>query len=571
MRNDIRKEKKVTKLMKIMFGAAVIANLAVLMYFINDFRTLRKQIADINNIRVQLPEEFKNAVADQTSASTKAMARDILGQSSRGVAEELARMGKSNDQAIERLVDGTSSNLQSVVWRLEDGAARVNKLCREHEGKSAGKVSDAESAFALYESDPSNEVALLYLQIAIRKNPSELKYIRSMWHAVEQSGMDTGLVQEFQNMLSYCLDEAPADRLVELAALVKDLRACIAKLEVGSEASENQADDKTRIAKLKDSLSSNELSLEFDSQTEEIASRRVKILKELAVLDDSMDYAAESETAELIVRLANAADRVKGYIQQAGTEIARVGQRSVASEDELRDALACLGATAVSQPIVLAQQDVQALYGLLFAARHTNAVEACRKEFEKLDRLVRESLGEVDKMKAKMIRACVDSMSRDASGPRETKYTEQLKNIDRQGKIISNYIGCISNPEIANGVLSRHLELLEEAKKVQRARMKTYQEESAAEMREIAKEIKKYKDDAWRKEYKKNQAVPLLKRLVKIDPDLLVPEIQELYQYEYSQLTTDFNAWIEKENAYEYKAEFMVELEGVEKNKLEEL
>ena len=112
MRNDIRKEKKVTKLMKIMFGAAVIANLAVLMYFINDFRTLRKQIADINNIRVQLPEEFKNAVADQTSASTKAMARDIRGQSSRGVAEELARMGKSNEQAIERLVDGTRSNLQ---------------------------------------------------------------------------------------------------------------------------------------------------------------------------------------------------------------------------------------------------------------------------------------------------------------------------------------------------------------------------------------------------------------------------------------------------------------------------
>ena len=94
---------------------------------------------------------------------------------------------------------------------------------------------------------------------------------------------------------------------------------------------------------------------------------------------------------------------------------------------------------------------------------------------------------------------------------------------------------------------------------------------SPAEMKEIAKEIKKYKDDAWRKEYKKNQAVPLLKRLVKIDPDVLVPEIQELYQYEYSQLTTDFNAWIEKENAYEYKAEFMVELEGIEKNKLEDL
>ena len=571
MRKGIRKEKKMTKLMKVLLVATVIANLSALVYFIDDSRTLRKQIADINNIRVQLPEEFKNAVADQTSASTKAMVRDVLEQASRGVAEELARVGRSNDQAVARLVDVASSNLQSVVWRLEDGVTRVNKLCQEHEVKRAGKVADAESAFALYESDPSNEVAILYLQIAIRKNPSELKYIRSMWRAVEQSGMDAGLVQEFQAMLSYCLDEAPADRLAELATLVKDLRAGIAKLEVGSDASENQEDNESRIAKLKDSLSSNELVLEFDSQAEEIASRRGGILRELAALDDSADYAAESESAELIVRLANAADRINGYVQQAGTEIARVGQRSVASEDELRDVLTCLGATAVLQPIVLAQQDVQSLYGMLLSARHTNVVEACRKELEKLDRLVRESSGKADKMKAKMIRACVDSMASEPSGSCTTKYTEQLKNIDKQGKIISNYIGCISNPEIANGVLARQLELLEETRKVQRARMKKYQEESAAEMREIAKEIKKYKDDAWRKEYKKNQAVPLLKRLVKIDPDLLVPEIQELYQYEYSQLTTDFNAWIEKENAYEYKAEFMVELAGVEKNKLEDL
>ena len=571
MRKDIRKEKKMTKLMKVLLVATVIANLSALVYFIDDSRTLRKQIADINNIRIQLPEEFKNAVAEQTTVSTKSMAKDVLEQASRGVAEELARVGRSNDQAIARLVDGAISNLQSVVWRLEDGVIRVNKLCQEHEDKRAGKVADAESAFALYESDPSNEVAILYLQIAIRKNPSELKYIRSMWHAVEQSGMDAGLVQEFQAMLSYCLDEAPADRLAELATLVKDLRASIAKLEVGGDASENQEDNKTRIAKLKDALSSNELVLEFDSQAEEIATRRVEILKELAALDDSADYAAESENAELIIRLANAADRIKGYVQQAGAEIARVGQRSVASEDELRDVLTCLGATAVSQPIVLAQQDVQALYGMILSARHTNVVEVSRKELEKLDRLVRESFGNADKMKAKMIRACVDCMIRETSGSSSTKYTEQLKNIDKQGKIISNYIGCISNPEIANGVLARQLELLEETKKVQRARMKKYQEESAAEMREIAKEIKKYKDDAWRKEYKKNQAVPLLKRLVKIDPDLLVPEIQELYQYEYSQLTTDFNAWIEKENPYEYKAEFMVELERVEKNKLEDL
>jgi len=151
------------------------------------------------------------------------------------------------------------------------------------------------------------------------------------------------------------------------------------------------------------------------------------------------------------------------------------------------------------------------------------------------------------------------------------KYTDQLKQFDHQGKIISKHIACISNAGIANEVLARQLQILEKTREVQRKRMKAYQTYAAQEMKEIAKLIKKYKDDAWRKEYKKNQAVPLLKRLVKIDSALLVPEINELYQYEYSQLTTDFNAWIEKENAYEYKATFMVELEAIEKRKLEDL
>ena len=86
------------KLMKFLLVATVVANLAALVYFINNSRALRKQISDINNIRIQLPEEFKNAVADQTTASTKSMARDVLEQSSKGVAEELARVGRTPGQ-----------------------------------------------------------------------------------------------------------------------------------------------------------------------------------------------------------------------------------------------------------------------------------------------------------------------------------------------------------------------------------------------------------------------------------------------------------------------------------------
>lgn len=533
----------------IVFITAIIANFAALLYFIHDSRGLRKQIADINNIRIQLPEEFKKTVADQTIVSMKSMAKDVFEQSSMSIAE----------------------NVQSVVSQLRHEVVRLDNLCQNRESKLAKKVADAEFAYSRYESDPSNEVAILYLQIAIRKNPSELRYIKSMWSVVEKSGMDAGLIQEYQTMLSYCLDEATADHLPELTMLVKDLRVAVAKRKDSADVSEDRSDDETRIAELKEWLSANDLVPEFNAHAKEVVARRLEILDMLAVLDEGGDYDAERESAELIIRVIDAAVRIKGFLRQADSEIARIGRINVSSEEELRDVLSGLGAIMVAQPISSAQQDVCALYGTVLSARHTNAVDVCKKEVEALDRLVRDSFRKVDKMKAEKINVCVDGIDKALTDAGAAKLTARLSNYEKQGKIISGYIGAISDPVISNGVLSRQLEILKKAKEVQRLRMKKYQEESAAEMREIAKEIRKYKDEAWRKEYKKNQAVPLLKRLVKIDPGLLVPEIYELYQYEYSQLTADFNAWIEKEKAYEYKAEFMVELEGIEKNKLEDL
>lgn len=465
------------------------------------------------------------------------------------------------------LVAAVAVNLAMLACLIKDC-----KTLLERENTRAAKAKDAEAAFSLYQADPTNEVALLYLQIAIRKNPSELKYIRSMRHAVEQSGMVDGLVQEYQAMLSYCLDEAPAECFEDLAKMVKDLRAGIAGLEVRDDATEEPGDNSARIAELKRQLSENRLVVAFDAEARKVAGRRVEVLRELISLDGETDgYRTDCASAELICLVADADERVRRHAKQVKHELAQAGKKKISGETELADVLSALGATAVLQPVALAQQAVQALYGLDLSGQPTNIVKACAAEFAKLDKLVQDSSVAADEIKAEKICAYVNRLGVEPAESSEMNYTDQIKGFDKQCKAISKYIGCISNAKVANDVLARQLEILEKSRDVQRKRLKKYQNDAAWEMKLIAMEIKKYKSDAWRKEYKKNHAVPLLKRLVQIDPALLVPELNELYQYEYSQLTTDFNAWIEKQNDYEYKATFMTELEEIKKFKLEDL
>lgn len=608
------------KLIKCLVAVATVANLALLAFLVNDSMMFRKQIGEIQRIRIQLPEDFRKEVADQTIVATKEVASETLSRAAGQISEEKIRASKASEFALARLAEEVSTNLLSTIRALNSECNRVNatnqaalnefiihsennidkaisslsykhnselskmgeavrisassldKLVQEQAERRISKMKDAEAAFELYRSEPTNETAILYLQIAIRKNPSELKYIKALRSEVERSGLDIGLVQEYQAMLSYCLDETSTDCLADLTAMVKELRADIAELEEENNEADMMADDISRVAELKALLSSNELVAAFDTNAKQVAERRVEILKELISLDGGFNnYEEECASAELIGFVAKAKERIDKYLAQAKLEIGQVNGKAITSESELREVLNALGATAVSQPIALAQQTVQSLYALDMSMQPTNIANACMKEFSILDTFVQELLKDVDKARAEKISAFVNEMVLDSKKRREMKLTQQLDILDKQGKIISKYIGCISDAEIANELLSKQLQILEDVRRVQRDRLKLYQANAANEMKEIAKLIKQYKDAWTRKKTKKNQAVPLLKRLVKIDPALLVPEINELYQYEYSQLTTDFNAWIEQENDYEYKAVFMVELEKIEKNKLEDL
>lgn len=539
----------------------------------------QRLLAEVNNVRVQLPDEFRKEVATGVIASSKEMAGKAFRDAGRTVSSEVRRV---NMEAVSNMTNA----YQTTMAKMDESAAAIHQLWVDQQALLTKKAADAEATYSLYEQNATNENALLYLQVAIRKNPAELKYVRAMWDLVKKSGMDSGLVQMYQAMLQYSLDEAPIACFDSLAAMVKDLRVEIAE-EMQRKSDREAQENAVAIADLNEQLSTNELILAFSDEALEVAERRMGVCKELMEIDEEGDYKEALASAEVICLVINSGKQINGYLAQVTNELAVVDGRYMSDDgamnvatNELKESFASLNATAVGQPLVLAQQAVQALYGLDLSGRTSDVRNACAEEFRRLDGEVRKCLEEVDYKKAAMIR---DYIARQyaAKGVSEvtqlydSMYTKQLKALEEIGKVATLYIGAIANQAIANEVLGAQIAgLAEDIRKTQQARMKRYQEKAAYEMKLIAEELKAYKGNAplmGKVDYCWKEAKPLLYRLVRIDPSLLVPEICELYQYEESQLMMDVDAWVKKETRYDVKAEFMKCLSEEIKMKLEDL
>lgn len=510
----------------------------------------------------------------QTVGTTKSMANTVLVQASKSISNELSHIGRENYGTIAVLTNGFNTVVMKLNDDIKSTLGSVNKICQEQEQKQLKRIKDAETAFSLYQRNPTSDVAVLYLQIAIRKNPAQLKYLKELRRIVDRSGLESGLVQEYQTMLSYCLDEiTDDDSLEELVAMVRDLRFSVAKVEEEEHVVEKSEHDK-RVKELNEELMKGGLVIAFDTAAQRVAKRRMEICKELMTIESPDRYREEYTCAEMIATIATMADRIEVCMKNVENAISRINKMEVRQESELREVLTALDGASVSQPITLACQAVQSLYRLDMTSRPTNVVEGCMEKIRYLDKRIQVLVITNDQIKADKIIKYVEKMDDEAPQRITTgrgQITEDLRQLDEQSKIISRYIGTIVNTEIAGKVLDKQLAILERSKEFQRRRLREYQKKSSDELKAIAKAIHEYKAAAWRQEFKKNQAEPLIERIVRIDSTLLVPEVNELYQYEYAQLMADFNAWIEKENAYEYKAEFMIKLDGIEKDKLENL
>ncbi len=520
-------------------------------------------IASLKGLQVKLPtgleakleRDMQTAVASASSNLTSGVGK---------LEKEIANSANATLAAI-------SNRFATVAGKMESDVAyamsAVTRICERHEELRKMRAEEAEAAFRMYEADPTIEVAVLYLQIAIRKNPNELKYIRQLKKVVEDNGMASELLQEYRAMLSYCLDEAQFGQMHELAQMVAELRSHIVQ-ETQNREKVEESFNAQRVSDLVDELAQKPLDLSFGKSAQEISARRVAIYREL---EDMQSDAATNrpdrlaaEHVNVIASMGVRVDRLLGQVCRA-VDVVRSGD--VRNEADLRESLEVLTGGSVTQPLALAQQSVASLWTLDCSGLPAGSATACRNEMERLGGCFQEMLVEVEKVKAQKMLDFVDAFASTTS----TNLTMRIKLCEEQAKLLVKYIGSIADAEVSQGVVDRQMKILEESRKLQQERMKLYQVSAHGKMKGIARKIREYKDQWSRQKTKKNHAKELLRSLVTIDSSLLVPEMYELYQYEYAQLTADFNAWVEGEKAYEHKAEFMDELANVAKMTLEEL
>lgn len=452
-------------------------------------------------------------------------------------------------------------------WHVNCRVDGMRSLIASLKGLQVKLPEEAEAAFRMYEADPTNEVAVLYLQIAIRKNPNELKYIQQLKKVVEDNGMAPELLKEYRAMLSYSLDEAQFGQTHELAQMVAELRSHVVQETQNREKIEESFNSQ-RASDLVDELAQKPLDLSFGKSAQETSARRVAIYSELEDLQpDAATNRSDRLAAEHVNVIASTGGRVDRLLGQVRRTVDVVRNGNVWNEEDLRNSLEVLTGFSVTQPLALAQQSMSSLWVLDYSGLPADSATACRNETERLGGCFKKTLVEVEQVKAQKILELVDVLASEMS----TNLTMRIKFYEEQAKLLVKYIGGIADAEVSQGVVDRQMKILEESRKLQQERMKLYQVSAHGKMKGIAQEIRKYKDQWSRQKFKKNNAEALLRSLVTIDPSLLVPEMYELYQYEYAQLTADFNAWVEGEKAYEYKAEFMDELANVAKTTLEEL
>ena len=588
---------------------AVVMNVAAIVCLVFDSQKLRDEVKEVHEVRVQLPQEFLQEVANQVAERTTVAAHKrlnpclsgvevglndlLLGMTNRAgmamaqlqrsledvpnlVHEQLKPcLPKVEREMCEALLGMTNrAELVMVLMRqsFEGMSEEIARLRQKEERDRHARIECARSAYALYQKNNTNESAILYLQIAIRKDPSCLAYIKALESVVKEQSFDPGLAQLYQEMLSYCLNEATMECCEELCRMVLDFRSAFARNEE-TLAYQSRSDSEAHRTQIEEELLNKPLISGFSQAAQKRACERIALIEKLMSVSEDFDESkckGDLDQAKMVCKIIDMGVRIRELLAMAKVEIQNIEGQSPDDTVALQEQLSALGGMSVSQPIALAKQVVRPLFGVDLSHLPDEFASSCRAQSNLLAEEVQGIARMVEELKVAKILDCVNKIGETIPEQMRTTFTDRLKVLSCQAKVIAEYVGTIEDPGVARAVLDRQTTIVEQSKENQKKRLDAYQQYAYVELKKLASEMKRYKKDLWTTaKKKKNAAERLLKRLMLIDPVLLSPQIHEVYQYEYDKLLEDYNIWVEDKMAYEQKAEFMHELEKIEKTKLE--
>ena len=100
-----QEENKMSKIGKIIIGIVLVANLAAVCYYVVDSYELRKEIRDVGRMKVDLPDDFKQAVATKALESTEQMAKNALDENMRRVQMTSKQLSESTKKMAKEILD----------------------------------------------------------------------------------------------------------------------------------------------------------------------------------------------------------------------------------------------------------------------------------------------------------------------------------------------------------------------------------------------------------------------------------------------------------------------------------
>lgn len=322
------------------------------------------------------------------------------------------------------------------------------------------------------------------------------------------------------------------------------------------------AENEARIKVLRSQLASAPLPMklvDYVAATSAIEKRK-SILVELYQLTDDKTIDMEYEIAEMYAEAIRHFSVIRTSLGQIKKELDVARSKRVYDEKELKEMLEKLDGIEITQPLMMAQYEMEELVVLDLSDIPLYHANIIKKEIGALDIEVRSYGSKIEALKADLLIDFVENRAVELTGGRT--YSEKLAKLEKQGRILSLHVDKISDPDAVNRVLDLQIKILKKTRQTEKDRLKAYQRKALGLFNKAI--------DDWDGKYG-DWSVRILEGLSEIDRAVLVPEMEEIYCDLWNRAINEYDKRVQDEHQFKKKARFLLELSEREKWKLESL
>ena len=439
----------------------------------------------------------------------------------------------------------------------------------------------AMKAFELYTANPTNESAIICLETAIRKDPSNLRYIRALRETTFNPGYLQALAQEYRMMLAHSLNTANANAIPELIGMVHELDEKIQSHNNQVEQNEKQVSQE-RIQKLRKQFASLPVpNWTFDREDQNVLQRRLEILQSLIAndIDNTQQEEALQAEAEQMLQATSAILAISEHLAEVTQARSNIRTGNINSEEQLEKSLEALTNSSIIEPLLLAQEELEKFHRIEISLLSEASRSAYLKKREKVVQEIQASIQAIDDDRYNMLNQYIAGIVVSSQSYPDVQYgaeTKKIKTSEMRLNILAKYAQLITTSINKKKISTLQENCISSLKTANNNRMKKYQAFANDKLLAIVTRIiDEEKSKPWeafkKKDYKKQKAETNFKDdLAIINRALLEPELNELYREVYDLLMKDYMEWVnEKIERSQDKAKLLYDMATTEKCSLE--